>query len=76
MKILPPAFASMVADLLGDLKGDGVENYLDDILSYSADFERHLALVKAVFACLQGGGLSVTSQSLDGAARAWNLWAW
>ena len=59
LNMLPPAFASMVTDLLGDLKGDGVENYLDDMLIYSADFERQLVVVKAVLACLQGGGLSV-----------------
>ena len=75
LKILPPAFASMVADLLGDLKGKGVENYLDDILIYSAGFDSHLALVAAVLARLQAGGLSVTLRSLSGAARAWSLWA-
>ena len=48
MKILPPAFASMVAHLLGDLNSDGVEKCLDYILIYNADLERHLALVKAV----------------------------
>ena len=59
LKILLPAFASMVADLLGDLKGDGVENYLDGILIYSADFDQHLALIEAVLARLLGVGLSV-----------------
>ena len=59
LKVLPPAFASMVVDLLGDLKGKGVENYLDDILIYSTDFDSHLALVAAVLSRLQEGGLSV-----------------
>lgn len=53
-KILPPAFASMVADCLGDLKGDGVDNYL-----HIADFDENLALVEAVLRSLQGGGRSV-----------------
>ena len=44
---------------LGDLRGHGVENYLDDILIYNADFDSHLSLVTAVLARLQAGGLSV-----------------
>ena len=32
LKILPPAFATMVAELLSELRGNGVDNYLDDIL--------------------------------------------
>ncbi|CAM9601251.1 unnamed protein product, partial [Laminaria digitata] len=43
----------------GDLKGDGLENCLDDILIYSADFDRHHAVIEAVLASLQGAGLSV-----------------
>ena len=38
LKILTPTFASVVADLLGDLKGNGMENDLDDNLIYSGDF--------------------------------------
>ena len=49
----------MVADLLGDAKGKGVDNYLDDILICSAGFDSHLALVAAVLTRLQAGGLSV-----------------
>ena len=59
MKIPPLAFASMVAGLLSDLKGDGVENYLDDILIYSADFDGQVAPIEAVLTRLQGAGLSV-----------------
>ena len=55
LKILPPAFASKVAGLLGDMKGDGVDNYLHDMI-YSADFDGHLALIEAVLARLQGAG--------------------
>ena len=59
LKILPPAFASMVAEQLGDLKGNGGYNYFDDILIYTANFDHHLALVSAVLSRLQAGGLSV-----------------
>ena len=59
MKILPPAFARMVAGLLGDLKGNGVDSFLDDILIYRADSDQHLALVSAVPSRVQAGGLSV-----------------
>ena len=38
---------------------DRVQNYLDNILTYCADFRRHLALIEAVLARLQGAGLSV-----------------
>ena len=59
LKILPSAFASTVAELLGDRKGSGVENCLEDILIHSADFDHHLDLVPAVLSRLQAGGLSV-----------------
>ena len=38
----------MVADVLGDLKGNRVENYLDNVLICRADFDGHLALIEAV----------------------------
>ena len=44
---------------MGDLKGNGVDNYLDDILIYTADFDGHLALIEGVLARLQGAGLLV-----------------
>ena len=59
LKILPPAFASMVADVLGDLKDKGVGTYLDDILICHANFDSHLDLMEAVLSRLQAGGLSV-----------------
>ena len=59
LKILPSAFASMVADVLGDLRWHGVENYLDGILIYSADFDSHLSLVTTILARLQARGLFV-----------------
>ena len=46
-KTLLPAFDSMVAGLLGDSKGDGVENYLENVLIYSGDFDQHLALIRS-----------------------------
>ncbi|CAN0415651.1 unnamed protein product [Scytosiphon promiscuus] len=58
LKILPPAFASMVGDLLGNLKEKGVDNYLDEIIIYSADFDSHVTLVRAGLSRLQEGGLS------------------
>ena len=58
LKILPPAFASMVAELLGELRGKGEENYLDDILIYSVNFDHHLALITSLLSRLQAEGLS------------------
>lgn len=59
LRILPLAFVSMVGDLLGDGKGKEVDNYLDDIIIYSAAFDSHLTLVPAVLSRLQEAGLSV-----------------
>ena len=73
LKILPPAFAIMVAELLGDLKGNGVENCPGDILMYIADSDHHLALVTAVQSRLQAGD---TLRIRSGVLRAWNLWEW
>ena len=49
----------MVADLLGDMKDKGVENYHDDIPICSANFDSHLAIVAAFLSGLQARGLSV-----------------
>ena len=59
LKILPPAVARVVAELLSGLRGKGVENYLDDILIYTRDFEQHLTLIDAVLNRLQSARLSV-----------------
>ena len=59
LKILPPAFASMVAGLLSELRGNGVENYLDDILMYTKGFDEHVALIEVVLSRLQSAGPSV-----------------
>ena len=59
LKILPPAFASMLAELLRGIKGKIGANILDDILTYSQDFDQHLILIDAVFTLLQSAGLSV-----------------
>ena len=67
LKILPPAFASMVADLLGDLKGNG------DILIYSADFEGHLALIEVVLTRLQGAGRSVNFAKSKWCCASWEF---
>ena len=48
LKILPPAVARVVAELLSGLRGKGVENYLDGILIYTKNFEQHLTLIDAV----------------------------
>lgn len=46
----------MVADVLWDLKGKGVETCLDVILIYSAYVDRHFALVTEVLSFRQTGG--------------------
>ena len=59
LKIFPPAFASMAADLLSELQGKGVGNCLNGILIYTKDFDKHLALIKGVLSQEQSAGLSV-----------------
>ena len=59
LKILPPAIASIVAGLLSEFRGNGVEYYLDDILIYTKDFDEHIALIQVVLSSLQSAGLSV-----------------
>ena len=49
----------MVAGLLSELRGNGVENYLDDILMYTKGFDEHVALIEVVLSSLQSAGLSV-----------------
>ena len=58
MKVLPPALASMVTHLLGDVKDNGVENYHDQNLIYTADFYGHLAFIEVALVRYQGTGLS------------------
>ena len=48
LKMLPILFANMVQVPLGDLKGNEVDNHLDDIIMYDADFDHHVALVSAL----------------------------
>lgn len=55
VKVSPPACASMIGDLLADLKGIGVANYLDDIRICSAEFDSHYTLAKAVVSHLSEG---------------------
>ena len=66
---LPPAFAVMVADLLEDLNEDGVNNYFDDILIYSATFDRHLALMERYSPACKGQDIRWSSRSVCGVAR-------
>ena len=49
----------MVAGLLSELRGNGVENYLDDILMYTKGFDEHVALIEVVLSRLQSAGPSV-----------------
>ena len=47
------------AGLLNESRGKGVENHLGDILTYTKDFDEHLAPVEVVLSSLQSAGLSV-----------------
>ena len=60
MTIIPPAFASMVADLLGDLKGDGVENYDIQGVGRSVNFAKS----KWCCASLKSVGMVVDRQGV------------
>ena len=56
LNILPPSFASMVMEILGNLKGNGVDNYPGDIVLCIADFDRHVALMAPVLSHSAGEG--------------------
>ena len=51
----------MVADFLNEVLGNGVENYLDEILISTKDFDKPVALIEVVLARVQSAGLSVNS---------------
>ena len=59
LKTLPAGFAAFVGGALGSLKGNGVQNWLDDIIIYTKQVEGHLDLVKQVLEKLSTAGLSV-----------------
>ncbi|CAN0586219.1 unnamed protein product, partial [Laminaria digitata] len=59
LKTLPAGFAAFVGGSLGQLKGKGVQNWLDDIIIYTKQVEGHLDLVRQVLERLSVAGLSV-----------------
>ncbi|CAN0578805.1 unnamed protein product, partial [Laminaria digitata] len=59
LKTLPAGFATFVGGSLGQLKGKGVQNWLDDIISYTKQVEGHLDLVRHMLERLSVTGLSV-----------------
>ena len=59
LKTLPAAFAARVGMALGSLKGQGVQNWLDDVLIYTPTIVGHLLLVKEVLQRLSDAGLTL-----------------
>jgi hypothetical protein len=55
----PASFQEFINDVLGDLLDDSVSAYLDDILIFSTDVEKHEAQVKEVLRRLRKYGLVV-----------------
>ena len=57
MSISPSVFQRIMSDILSDLIGKGVIVYLDDVLCYSADVEKHLDLIKKVLDAMSTAGI-------------------
>lgn len=59
LKYLPSAFANHVGLTLGNLKRQGVENWLDNIYISSKTFDEHTTLISAVRTHLRDNGFSI-----------------
>ncbi|CAN0062085.1 unnamed protein product, partial [Choristocarpus tenellus] len=59
LKILLAVFSSYMREALGDLKGEGVENWPDDLFCYSSSFDEHMNNLRRLLTRLKQYGLSV-----------------
>lgn len=55
----PSGFETYVGEALGSLKGNGVQNWLDDSIIHTKPIEGHVGLVEKVLTRLHQFGLSV-----------------